>query len=103
MIRNFAEETCGRRPEKEWIARFLARHPDTLVFKWTLGLNHDRARADSAFKYTLYFELLKQKIDQYEVKPRHIYNMNEKGFLLEVLFKQKRVFSRRRYEKDSIK
>lgn len=103
MIRNFAEETCGRRPGKDWVQRFLIRHPDTLVSKWTLGLDHNRARADSAFKYALYFELLKQKIDQHKVEPRHTYNMDEKGFLLGVLSKPKRVFSRPRYEEGSIK
>ena len=68
-----------------------------------MGLDHNRSRADSAFKYTLYFELLRKKIEQYEVEPQHIYNMDEKGFLVGILSKIKRVFSRRRYEEGLIK
>jgi hypothetical protein len=32
-----------------------------------------------------------------------MYNMNEKGFLIGVLSKMKRIFSRRRYEEGGIK
>ena len=68
-----------------------------------MGLDHNRSRADSAFKYTLYFELLRKKIEQYGVEPQHTYNMDEKGFLVGILSKMKRIFSRRRYEEGSIK
>ena len=68
-----------------------------------MGLDHNRSRADSAFKYSLYFELLRKKIEQYEVEPQHIYNMDEKGFLIGILSKMKRIFSRRRYKEGSIK
>ena len=68
-----------------------------------MGLDHNRSRADSAFKYSLYFELLRKKIEQYEVELQHIYNMDEKGFLIGILSKMKRIFSRRRYKEGSIK
>ena len=103
MIRNFAQEICHKEIGKEWVSRFLHRHRVKLVSKWTMGLDHNRSRADSAFKYTLYFELLRKKIEQYEVEPQHIYNMDEKGFLVGILSKMKRIFSRRRYEEGSIK
>ena len=68
-----------------------------------MGLDYNRSRADSAFKYLLYFDLLKKKIEQYYIEPQHIYNMDEKGFLIGVLSKIKRIFSRRRYEEGGIK
>ena len=68
-----------------------------------MGLDHNRARADSAFKYILYFELLRKKLEQYKVEPQNIYNVDEKGFLIRILSKMKRIFSRRRYEVGEIK
>ena len=68
-----------------------------------MGLDYNRSRADSAFKYLLYFKLLRNKIEQYEVEPQHTYNIDEKGFLIRILLKMKRIFSRRRYEEGSIK
>ena len=103
MVRNFAQEICRKEVGTEWVSRFLRRHQVELVSKWTMGLDHNRARADSAFKYTLYFELLRKKLEQYEVEPQNIYNMDEKGFLIGILSKMKRIFSRRRYEAGEIK
>ena len=37
------------------------------------------------------------------MEPQHIYNIDEKGFLVGILSKIKRIFSRRRYEEGSIK
>jgi hypothetical protein len=55
-------------------------------------------RADSAIKYTLYFELLVQKFKQYKVDPRQVYNMDEKCFLIRVLSKMKRIFNKKKYK-----
>ena len=68
-----------------------------------MGLDHNHSRADSVFKYILYFELLRKKIEQYRVEPQHIYNIDEKGFLVGILLKMKRIFSRKRYKEGSIK
>ena len=103
MIRNFAQEIIKKKVGKEWVNRFLKRHPIDLVSKWTAGLDHERTRADSAFKYTLHFELLSRKIEEYRIEPQNMYNMDEKGFLMGVLSKMKRIFSRKRYEEGQIK
>ncbi|KAF2023109.1 hypothetical protein EK21DRAFT_95187 [Setomelanomma holmii] len=79
-------------------------HPSTqLVSHWATGLDRNRFKADSAFKYSLYFELLKRKIEQYDVDSRHIYNMDKKGFLIGVLSKMKRIFSKAAYEQGKLK
>jgi hypothetical protein len=103
MIRNFASEIAGRQAGKSWVDRFIKRNQIDLITRWASGIDVNRKRADSAFKYTLYFELLRRKIDEYKIDACHMYNMDEKGFLIGVLSKMKRVFSRRRYEEGGIK
>jgi hypothetical protein len=93
MIWNFASDIAGRPAGKSWADRFIKRHDIDLVSRWASGMDTQRKKADSAFKYTLYFELLRRKIEQYNVDPRHVYNMDEKGFLIGVLSRMKRVFS----------
>ena len=51
-----------------------------------------RKRADSAFKYTLYFKLLKTKMEEFKINLKLIYNINKKSFLIRVLLKIKRIF-----------
>ena len=62
-----------------------------------------RNRADSAFKYSLYFDLLQRKINKYNIESQNIHNINKKGFLIGVLSKMKRIFSRRLYEEGAVK
>jgi hypothetical protein len=77
----------------------LHRYPDKLISKWTTGIDNNRHKADSGRKYSLYFDLLREKIDQYHVEARYIYNMDEKGFMLRVVGRLKRIFSKASYEK----
>ena len=60
-----------------------------------MGMDANRHNADSGHKYKLYFDLLQQKITEYNVKPENTYNMDEKGFAIRVLRRSKRIFSRR--------
>ncbi len=68
-----------------------------------MSLNYNRARADSIYKYALYFKLLRKKIVKYKIKSQNIYNINKKEFLINILLKMKRIFSRRKYKKELIK
>jgi hypothetical protein len=63
----------------------------------------ERKKADSAYKYALYFALISRKIEQYNLSPEQIYNMDEKGFMLRVTTKRKRIFTRRKYEQGGYK
>jgi hypothetical protein len=58
-------------------------------------MDADRHNADSYAKYEPYFNLLQQKITQYEVDAEHTYNMDEKGFMIGVTSRTKHVFSKR--------
>jgi hypothetical protein len=65
-------------------------------------MDRTRVKADSEHSYRHYLELLHAKIQQYDVEPRHIYNMDEKGFLAGVTSKQKRIFSRQPWEQKKV-
>jgi hypothetical protein len=97
MLRNFAKEITGEKPGKHWPGRFIKRHQDDLISTYTTAIDAARKRADSAYRYTLYFELLSRKMQQYELRPEDIYNMDEKGFLIRMLVKGPRIFSKQKY------
>ena len=103
MIRTFAGEISGKYIGKNWADRFLERHPSELLSRWASAMDSNRHAADSAHKYKLYFKLLKQKLQQYDVQPEHMYNMDKKGFLIGIMGKLKQIFSRRRYEAGELK
>jgi hypothetical protein len=103
MIRNFAREISGKEVGKHWAERFITRHGNDLLTQWSSGMDKERHKADSAVKYSLYFDLLKRKIEEYGIVPWLIYNMDEKGFLIGVLSKQKRVFGKRLYEEGGLR
>jgi hypothetical protein len=103
MLRNFAKEITGTKPGKMWPSRWLKAHSGKIVSHYTTGMDRSRKRADSAFKYALYFELLARKIEEYKIDSEHMYNMDEKGFLIGITLKQKRIFSRQGYERGGYK
>ncbi|EME86371.1 uncharacterized protein MYCFIDRAFT_130761, partial [Pseudocercospora fijiensis CIRAD86] len=42
--------------------------------------------------YTNYFTKLEAKIKKYNIKPKNIYNIDKKGFIIGVLSKARRIF-----------
>ena len=66
-------------------------------------MDSNRHNAESGYKYKLYFNLLQQKITEYDVKLENTYNMDEKGFAIRVLRRSKRIFSRRQYKKKEVR
>ena len=102
-IRNFGSQIAKRELSIHWAGRFIKRHHDDLIVRWATGIDRLRHQADSAAKYKLYFKLLDNKIQQYKIEPRNMYNMDEKGFLLGVVTRSKRVFSRRLYEEGKLR
>ncbi|KAF1922285.1 DDE-domain-containing protein [Didymella exigua CBS 183.55] len=61
-------------------------------------MDASRHNADDSEKYSYYFNLLRSKIDQYSIKPRHTYNMDEKGLAIGLVNRSKRVFSKAAWE-----
>ena len=66
-------------------------------------MDRDCYRPDLGYKYSLYFKLLKRKIEQYKIRPWLIYNIDEKGFLIRILLKIKRIFLKWRYKEIKLK
>jgi hypothetical protein len=81
MIQNFASVIAQKEVGMSWVSRFLGRHPDTLKTYWSTGINSNRHKADSWIRYKLYFDLLKNKMAQYEIAAENCYNMDEEGFM----------------------
>jgi hypothetical protein len=103
MIRNFSSEVAYQQLSESWVTRFIDRHIIHLISKWTSAMDRLRHLADSESKYRLYFELLHQKITQYHLEARDIYNMDEKSFLIGLIGRSKRIFSRRQWEKKEVR
>jgi hypothetical protein len=57
----------------------------------------ERHAVDSYGKYSLYFYMLELKTSEKGIEPEHTNNMDEKGFMIGKIGKQKRVFSRTSY------
>jgi hypothetical protein len=102
MIRNFSSEVAHQQLSESWVTRFINQHDLKLISKWASPMDRTRHQADSGSKYRLYFELLHQKITEYQLEARDIYNMDEKGFLIGILSRSKRIFSRRMWERKEV-
>jgi hypothetical protein len=61
-------------------------------------MESSRHKADNGERYRLYFGLLTRKVAEFEVDPENTYNMDEKGFMIGVIGKTKRVFDKVLYK-----
>jgi hypothetical protein len=80
MIQQFAGQLAGKPVSKSWVTRFIHRHPNHLISRYSKGMTKEQTKADSGAKYNLYFKLLLNKIEEYDIHPLYIFNMDEKGF-----------------------
>ena len=103
MIRNFASSVAQNEVSESWVTRFINKYSNKLICQYSTGMDSKRHNADSYTKYELYFNLLQHKIAEYNVKPRHTYNIDEKGFMMRVTTRTKHVFSRRMWEKKEVR
>jgi len=58
MIRVFAYNISGKQPGKNWSYEFVRRHSDILQSKFLQGADLERKKADNAYQYQLYFDLV---------------------------------------------
>jgi len=94
MVRNFAFEISRITPRKNWVLRFIKRHKDKIKSSYLTLADIARKRADNSYQYKLFYELLKEKIEKYKIKVHNMYNMDKKGFLISVLNKSKRIYTK---------
>ena len=102
-MRNFGADITHNELSESWVTRFLHRNHDHLISKWTTAMDATRHRADSLAKYTRWFELLHSKIQEHDIEACHTYNMDEKGFMIGVLGRLKRTFSRAMWESKQVR
>ena len=103
MIQRFASDLAGKAVSETWVSRFLQRHPNHLISGYSKGMSKLRCNADSGAKYSLYFKLPVEKVEEYNVQPSHIFNMDEKGFQLGRIGRTKRIFSKARWDKKGVR
>jgi hypothetical protein len=102
MMRNFASVVAHHEVSETWVLRFLDRNNDRIVSKWSKAMDAVRHHADSYLKYRLYFDLLHEKMALYNIQACNTYNMDEKGFLIGILGRSKRLFSRGMWERKEV-
>ena len=93
-MRQFALNICGKWPGKNWVSGFVKRHQVQITSQYLVGFDITRKKADNWWLVNHYFELVKRKQEEYEIEPGNTYNMDEKGFLIGVLQKTRRIFTR---------
>jgi hypothetical protein len=98
MIINFATPLCDWESSDQWVSRLIHRHPNDLLTAWTTPMEGNRHEADNSERCRLYFDLLTRKVKGFDVLPRDTYNMDEKGFMIRVISKTKRVFDKVLYK-----
>ncbi|KIJ53098.1 hypothetical protein M422DRAFT_155463, partial [Sphaerobolus stellatus SS14] len=69
---------------KNWMRRFLARYPE-LNARWRRRIDRHRAMAVNADSINHFFDLLQKIIDKHDLKPEQVFNMDEKGCMLDII------------------
>jgi hypothetical protein len=103
MVQDIASDIAGHQVSESWVSRFLDRHNDELTSQSTTSMDRQRHIADSGDNYKLYYDALRDKIEFYKIEPAHTYNMDEKGFMVGAVGRQKRIFSKRQFKKKAFK
>jgi hypothetical protein len=89
---NIAAQLGGKTPGHNWCSRFVQRYKSELDSRYLDSLDLNRHEADSAASFERYFSVVVQKMQEYNILPENSYNTDEKGFLLGMITKAKRVF-----------
>ena len=82
-ITECASRIAGGPLGKSWLWNFRKRHPE-LKARWASGLEACRAQALNPTTVSEYLKLLGKIIEDYDIPPENIYNMDEKGIQLGV-------------------
>jgi ribosomal protein L25 (general stress protein Ctc) len=70
---------AGKEPGSNWCSRFVERHKAELDSRYLNSLDLQRHHADSVAKYEQYFDTVRSKMREYDIRPEDCYNMDEKG------------------------
>lgn len=103
MIQNFASAIAKTEISKSWVTRFINRNRLAIEPHWAPAMDRVRHQTDSEEKYRQFFQLLAEKIEEYNIKLCNTYNMDEKGFLIGVLGRSKRIFSKAMWDSKEVR
>jgi hypothetical protein len=103
MVASFASQISKKEVGVNWVGRFLSRNQDRITPKWTTAIDRNRHKADSESSYSDYFTVLENKLEKYEILPKNVYNMDEKGFLLGHLKRSLRIFNKASWKSGKVK
>ena len=91
ILKNIAESIAHIVLGPNWVARFCKRYHTRLASVYLRTIDHKRKIADNSVFFQHFFDLLQEKIIKYNIKPKNIYNIDEKGFLIRFSRTKKRV------------
>jgi len=80
-LATYASEILGKPVGESWPKQFLARHTN-LKIKATTSLEKCRAKALNLATIMGLYDILEVVVDEYAIKPKHMWNMDEKGVQL---------------------
>jgi len=101
-VRTFAFNISGKWPGKNWASRFIQENKDTITSKYLVGFDLNRKKADNWWLIDHFFTLLQEKWEKYKYAPHNVYNLDEKGFLIGILKKMRRIFTKAWYERGKL-
>ena len=85
MVYCFIKEITGINIKKNYITQFWHKYSNILAAGYLKPIDLLRKKADNIYLYSLYFDTLEAKIEEYNIQPGNIYNINKKGFLIDCL------------------
>lgn len=85
IVMTIAIGLCRRTPSKNWPARFVKCHEDALSKEYLKLIDLVRHKADVRASYEQYFTAVARTIERYNITAENVYNMDEKGFMIEYL------------------
>ena len=91
-VQQAATLIAGKPPGKNWVTRFLNRHPNEEA-RFTTTLDKDRIHASTPEIICRHFRDLQMALRG--VEERYIWNMDEKGFLMGLARRSKVICSNR--------
>jgi hypothetical protein len=98
LVSALASELANKQVSTNWCSRFVARHKLLLDSRYVHNMDLSRHKADSEASFKQYFSVIGAKIEEYNLTPENIYNMDEKGFMLGACQKGRRILCRETYK-----
>lgn len=75
---------------------------NSLDSRYLNTLDLSRHKADTRASYRQYFEIIGNKLEEYQITAENTYNMDEKGFMIGQIQKSHRVFTKDTYEANKL-